>query len=160
MKARFVEQSLPHGDLGDFAEEKQQERGRSGKKSSPAPTGRGSKSRTSSPTKGATAGGARKQAVQHFGDELPGAGGEVVSTVAGLNAFSAQGGIGSKGRAADLFVQVPALELDPSAGAPPSTPGHGGHYENRVEEGRRQTVDRPAPGQPSPFTSMTDGRDD
>lgn len=81
----------PHSEFAD-----QQQRQRSGKKSSPTPRTSGT-TRTASPTKGKTSGGPREHAVEQFGEELPGAGGTVISTVAGLNQLAARGGLGSEG---------------------------------------------------------------
>jgi len=61
----------------------------------------------------------------------------------------------------DLFETRGAIPLDPSAGCPTTTPGHGGHHwHSNVQDSRADAVSVPPPGQPLPFTSMTDGRDD
>ncbi len=69
-----------------------------------------------------------------------------------LDRISSRGGLGPRGRIEDIVSVQPRIELDPSAGAPPSAPGHGGqHYRNPVSESRAQTSNAPPVAQPRPF---------
>jgi len=51
----------------------------------------------------------------------------------------------------DLVKLVGATKWDAAAGVPADHPTTSGHYENRVEEGRAETLDRPAGHQLVPY---------